>query len=68
MVRDDEEPRETAYEDAEKEAHDNAYRAAECEEPHEDGSSCRPSWDGFGFICLYRSNKEAEILNQPRPT
>jgi hypothetical protein len=42
-------------EDWEKTEKDDAeYMAAECEEPHEDGSACLPSWDGYGYVCTYR--------------
>lgn len=34
------------------------YMAAQCKEPHEDGSRCLPSWDGFVYICTYRFMKD----------
>lgn len=34
------------------------YMAAECKQPHDDSSTCLPSWDGFDYICTYRFMKE----------
>jgi hypothetical protein len=46
---------------------DLAYSEAECLEAHSDGSSCLPSWDGFGYICTYRvlNDKTREIVLTP---
>jgi hypothetical protein len=38
--------------DSRQEEENRQYLAAKCPEPHTDGSKCRPSWDGFVFICL----------------
>lgn len=36
-----------------------AYKAAECKKPHEDGTACLPSWDGFVYICVHRVLSES---------
>lgn len=42
-----------------------AYRTAECDTPHHDGSFCLPGWDGFVYVCTYKLDKE--IAERPNP-
>lgn len=30
------------------------YIAALCKEPHDDGTTCMPAWDGYMFVCINR--------------
>jgi hypothetical protein len=47
------------YYDEERESMDNReYQSAECEAPHKDGSTCMPSWDGYGYVCTNRIIQE----------
>lgn len=45
---------------ADVEEENQAYSSAKCEEKHEDGSTCMPSWDGFMFVCLDRIIRERD--------
>jgi hypothetical protein len=40
------------WEDVAVEEENREYEAAKCKEPHTDGTSCLPSWDGYGFVCV----------------
>jgi hypothetical protein len=40
------------------------YEQAKCAKSHEDGTTCRPSWDGFDYYCIYSMVHRASIDNE----